>query len=180
MLWGIVIIGSIILITIIMYNELIKLKNLGNEAFATMDVYLKKRTDLIPNLVSIVKGYASHEKETFERIVVARNQTFSSTSIEERQASENALSGTLKSLFALSENYPDLKANAQFLELQQQLQKTEEDIANSRKYYNAVVKKMNTKVETIPFNLVAMVGGFKPMSYFVIEIEERNGVTVEF
>ncbi|HZH93331.1 MAG TPA: LemA family protein [Tissierellaceae bacterium] len=162
------------------YNGFIKIRNAVEEAFSTMDVYLKKRYDLIPNLVETVKGYAKHEQETFQKIVEARAQAMNATTIEEKQASENVLTGTLKSLFALSENYPELKADSQFLDLQRQLQKVEEDIAQSRKYYNAVVKTMNTKVESFPSNIVAMLFGFKRATYFTADETERENVQVQF
>ncbi len=162
------------------YNKLISLRNLKDEAFATMDVYMKKRYDLIPNLVETVKGYASHEKETFEKVVQARSAAMGATSIEERQAGENMLTGTLRSLFALAENYPDLKANAGFLDLQSQLQKVEEDIAQSRKYYNAVVKDYNTRTELFPGSVIANMFGFKRGAYFEIETGERENVRVNF
>ena len=162
------------------YNVFIALKNKSEEAFATMDVFLKKRFDLIPNLVEAVKGYASHEQVTLEKVIKARNEAMKSQTLEERQASENILSGTLKSLFALSESYPDLKADSSFLNLQNQLQKVEEDIAQSRKYYNGVVKSFNTKVESFPDNLLAMLLGFKKYPYFMIDEGERENVKVSF
>lgn len=162
------------------YNGFIKLRNTVEEAFSTMDVYLKKRYDLIPNLIETVKGYAKHESETLQNVIEARNKAMNAQSIEERQNSENALTGTLKSLFALSEGYPELKADRQFLDLQTQLQKVEEDIAQSRKYYNAVVKSMNTKVESFPSNLVASVFGFKKSDFFTIQESERENVRVSF
>jgi len=162
------------------YNVFIALKNKSEEAFATMDVFLKKRFDLIPNLVEAVKGYASHEQATLEKVIKARNEAMKAQTLEDRQASENILSGTLKSLFALSESYPDLKANSSFLNLQNQLQKVEEDIAQSRKYYNGVVKSFNTKVESFPDNLLAMLFGFKKYPYFMIDDGERENVKVSF
>lgn len=162
------------------YNGFIKIRNAVEEAFSTMDVYLKKRYDLIPNLVETVKGYTTHEQETFQKVVEARSNAMNASTIEERQASENMLTGTLKSLFALSENYPELKADTQFLDLQQQLQKVEEDIAQSRKYYNAVVKTLNTKVESFPSNIVAKIFGFERATYFVIDETERENVQVQF
>ena len=163
------------------YNGFIKLRNSVEEAFATMDVYMKKRYDLIPNLVETVKGYASHEKETLENVTKARNMAAGAETIEQRMAGENMLAGTLKSLFAVAENYPNLKANENFMDLQRQLQKVEEDIANSRKYYNAVVKQYNTKRETIPSSVVAGMFHFekKPM-FEVTETAEREAVKVEF
>ncbi|MDY0236099.1 MAG: LemA family protein [Gudongella sp.] len=162
------------------YNSFVKLRNTVEEAFATMDVYLKKRYDLIPNLIETVKGYASHESETFEKVVKARSMAMNAGSIEERQVSENNLTGTLKSLFALSEGYPDLKADSQFLDLQRQLEKVEEDISQARKYYNAVVKALNTKVESFPSNIVAKLFGFKRDVYFTADETERENVKVSF
>lgn len=162
------------------YNKFITLRNLKDEGFATMDVYLKKRYDLIPNLVETVKGYASHEKETLEKVISARNMAASATGMEEKMKGENALAGTLKSLFAIAESYPDLKANQNFMDLQKQLQSIETDIAQSRKYYNGVVKSYNTKTELFPASLVAGIFGFKKASYFEIEEGERAGVQVSF
>ncbi len=163
------------------YNSLVKLRNLVEEAFATMDVYLKKRYDLIPNLVETVKGYAAHESSTLEKVVQARNMAASAGSTEDRIKGENMLSGALKSLFALAEAYPDLKANTNFMDLQLQLQKVEEDIANSRKYYNATVREYNIKTEVFPYNIIAGIFKFvrKPL-YEVNEEEERQNVKVQF
>ena len=165
MLIAIGIIVVLIIIFVVMYNGFIRLKNNCDEAFATMDVYLKKRYDLIPNLVETVKGYAAHEKETLERVVAARNMAQGASTPEEKAAGESMLQGTLKSLFAVAESYPDLKANQNFMDLQGQLKAVEEDIANSRKYYNAVVKQFNTKCEVFPSNLIAGIFHFekKPM-----------------
>lgn len=163
------------------YNGFIRLKNAVEEAFSTMDVYLKKRFDLIPNLVETVKGYAAHEKQTLENVISARNMAMNAGSLDERIENENILSGTLKSLFALSENYPDLKANTNFLDLQNQLKLVEEDIANSRKYYNANVKVFNIKCEAFPSNIIARMFKFtnKPM-YEVSSEAERENVNVKF
>lgn len=183
------IIGSIIAViviilvvdTIAMYNTFIKLKNNCDEAFATMDVYLKKRFDLIPNLVETVKGYASHEKETLEKVIAARNNLQNAVTPEEKLAGENALQGTLKTLFAVAEAYPDLKANTNFLDLQNQLKAVEADIANSRKYYNAVVKQFNTKCEMFPSNIVASIFHFEKKPMFEVDsAEERKNVEVKF
>ncbi len=178
------VIGGIVLAVLLWgvggYNRLITLRNLKDEAFATMDVYMKKRYDLIPNLVETVKGYASHEKETFERVVAARSAAMGAQNLEERAQGENMLTGTLKSLFALAENYPELKANTNFMDLQQQLQKVEEDIAQSRKYYNAVVKDYNTRTELFPSSILASMFGFTKGQYFEIETGERENVRVSF
>ena len=177
----VVIIVILVVDTIAMYNSFIKLRNNCEVAFSTMDVYMKKRFDLIPNLVETVKGYAAHEKETLEKVIAARNSIQSATTVEEKMARENVLQGTLKSLFAVAEAYPDLKANTNFLDLQDQLKSVEEDIANSRKYYNAVVKQFNTKCETFPSNIVASIFHFerKPM-FEVNSAEERQNVEVKF
>lgn len=163
------------------YNGFVKLRNKVEEAFAAMDVSLKKRYDLIPNYVETVKGYAKHESETLEKVIAARNAAMSSASPEEQIANDNILSGTLKSLFALSEAYPDLKANQNFLQLQDQLQRIEEEIAGSRRYYNGVVNKFNTSIEMFPGNILAGIFGFKrkPL-YEVNDAQERENVKVSF
>ena len=162
------------------YNGLVRLRNQCDEAFSTMDVYMKKRFDLIPNLVATVKGYAKHESETLEKVIAARNAGFTPTP-EAMAAEDNQITGALRSIFALSESYPELKANTNFQELQSQLEKTEEDIANSRKYYNAVVKKYNDKCMVIPSNIVASLGHFEKKQMFEVENpEERQNVKVEF
>lgn len=162
------------------YNGLVKLRNTVEEGYATMDVYLKKRYDLIPNLVETVKGYAKHESEVLEKVTEARAGVQSASSVEEKLKNENSLTGTLKTLFAVSEAYPELKANQNFLSLQNQLQKLEEDIANARKYYNAVVKEMNNRVEMFPTNIVAGIFGFKRQPMFEAPAQERENVTVKF
>ena len=163
------------------YNGLIRLRNKCEEAFSTMDVSLKKRYDLIPNLVETVKGYAKHERETLEAVIAARNKAASATGAQARIESDAALSGTLKSLFAVAESYPDLKANANFTKLQEQLSRVEEEIAGARRYYNGVVTKYNTKSETFPSSVVAGMFGFarKPL-YEVNSDAERENVTVSF
>lgn len=177
----IAVIAVVAVFVIAVYNGFVKLRNAVEEAFSTMDVYLKKRYDLIPNLVETVKGYASHEAETLEKVVQARNIASSASTLEGKIEGENMLTGALKSLFAVAEAYPDLKANTNFLDLQQQLQKTEDDIANARKYYNAVVKEFNTKTETFPSNLIAGMFHFtrKPLFEVAAE-EERQRVEVRF
>ena len=163
------------------YNGFISMRNKVEEAFATMDVYLKKRYDLIPNLVETVKGYATHEAGTFEKVTAARNMAAGATNIEDKIAGENMLQGALKSLFAVAEAYPDLKANLSFLDLQSQLKMLEDDIANARKYYNAVVKTFNTMVEVFPGNILANLFGFKRKTMFeVSEESQRETVKVQF
>ena len=163
------------------YNGFIRLRNMVEEAFATMDVYLKKRYDLIPNLVETVKGYAAHEKTTLEKVIQARNMAADSKTIEGRIQGENMLQSTLRSLFAVAEAYPDLKANQNFMELQSQLQRIEDEIANSRKYYNAVVKQFNTKTESFPSNIIAGIFNFTRKTMFEVKDEaERDAVKVQF
>ncbi|MBR5128632.1 MAG: LemA family protein [Firmicutes bacterium] len=182
MIIGLIIAVVVIAIIVIgMYNSFIKLKNNCEEAFATMDVYLKKRYDLIPNLVETVKGYATHEKETLEKVIAARNMAQEAGTMEEKLAGENMLAGSLKSLFAVAEGYPDLKANTNFMDLQGQLKAVEEDIANSRKYYNAVIKQFNTKCEMFPSNIIASIFKFEKKPMFEVDApEERQNVKVSF
>ena len=176
-----ILLAIIVIYFITGYNGFIKLRNSVEEAFSTMDVYLKKRFDLIPNLVETVKGYAAHEKSTLENVTEARTAVMNSATTADKLANESVLSSTLRSLFAVAENYPELKANTNFLELQGQLQQTEDDIANSRKYYNAVVKQFNTKCETFPSNIIASLFHFtrRPM-FEVSSEEERQNVKVSF
>lgn len=180
-----IIIGAIVLIFVIWliatYNGLVRNRNNVDESFSTMDVYLKKRYDLIPNLVETVKGYAKHEKETLEKVMQARNVAMQSTTPEQKIENNNALQGTLKSLFAVAENYPDLKANQNFLDLQASLKEVEGEIANSRKYYNGTVKIYNNAVQTVPTNIVAKWFKFTPRTMYVVDdVEERKNVKVSF
>jgi len=179
-----VILGIVVIIflwLIMSRNNFVKVKNQVEEAFSTMDVYLKKRYDLIPNLVETVKGYATHESETFTKVTAARTAAMSSNSIDEKIANENMLSDTLKSLFAVAEAYPQLQANTNFLDLQKQLQLLEGEIANSRKYYNAIVRTMNTMVESFPSNVIANIFGFKKQPFFEVgSAAERENVQVKF
>ncbi len=179
---AVIAVAAIVLIWIISaYNGFVKLRNMVEEAFSTMDVYLKKRYDLIPNIVETVKGYATHEAETLEKVVQARNMAAGATSVEDKIKGENMLQGTLKSLFAIAESYPDLKANQNFMDLQAQLQRIEDEIANSRKYYNAIVKEFNTKTEVFPSNIVAGMFNFKRKPMFeVSDVSEREAVKVNF
>lgn len=162
------------------FNALTGLKQRVAEAFSTMDVYLKKRFDLIPNLVETVKGYATHEKETLENVIKARNTYLSATNPQEAIDSANQITGALSKLFSLTESYPDLKANENFLQMQQDLRLSEEDIANARKFYNACVRQYNGKVLMIPSNIVAAICGFKTAPMFEAASEERENVKVKF
>lgn len=176
---GIILIG-VVMYVIFTYNELIRMKNKIEEALATIEAYLKKRYDLIPNLVETVKGYAKHEKQTFTDVIEARNKVMSAVGFDEMSKSENTLKGTLKSLFALAEGYPELKANENFLDLQDQLTKVEDDILQSRKYYNAVVKGFNTRIETFPNSIVANAFKFEKREYYRINEEAKQNVKVSF
>lgn len=162
------------------YNSLIKLDNSTKEAFSTMDVYMKKRYDLIPNIVSTVKGYAKHESETLEKVIKARNMAVDSKSMEDKVKNENAFQQTLKSLFAVAEAYPELKANTNFLDLQNQLKVLEGEIAESRKYYNGVVKSYNNRIKVVPSNIVASIFKFKEKPMFETDEASRQNVKVEF
>ena len=162
------------------FNGLVTLKNRAKEAWSDIDVQLKRRYDLIPNLVETVKGYASHEKETFDKVIQARSKAMSAQGLKEKGDAENALSGTLKSLFALSENYPDLKASVNFLELQKELTDTEDKIQAARRFYNGNVLDLNTKLELFPTNMIAGMFGFKVSEFFNAEEGEKALPRVSF
>lgn len=184
---GIVVAVVVVLLVVIliaaiigMYNTLVRLRNTVEEAWSTVDVQLKKRYDLIPNLVETVKGYAKHEGETLEKVIAARNLAMTSSG-DAKMAAENALTGTLKSLFALQERYPDLKANTNFMDLQNQLKVIENEIASARRYYNGTVKTFNTKIEVFPSNLIANMMKLTKRPYFELDSEEeRKAVSVKF
>ena len=162
------------------YNGLIKLKNLCNNAWSDVDVQLKRRYDLIPNLVSTVKGYASHEKEVLENVTKARAEATTAKTPGEQSKAENMLTGALRQLFAVAENYPELKANTNFLDLQKNLSEIEDGIQNARRYYNAVVRDNNIKVESFPSNIIATTFGFKQREFFEMAEAERAVPKVEF
>ncbi len=164
---------------ILTYNSLVESRNMVKEAFATMDVYLKKRWDLVPNLVETVKGYSKHESETLEKVIEARGN-YTQMSRQEKVDSDNIIKGEVAKLIALSESYPDLKANQNFVDLSRQLVKLEDDIENSRKYYNGTVKNYNLKVLTIPTNIIASMFGFKEEKMFEAVDAERENVKVSF
>ncbi|MDO4962735.1 MAG: LemA family protein [bacterium] len=181
-MWIYVVIGIIILIiiyAIILYNSFIKLNNKVTEAFSTMDIYLKKRWDLIPNIVETVKGYAKHEKDTLKEIVDLRNNAYNEMSDEEKIKTNEQLSSKINKIMALAEAYPDLKSNENFKDLSNQLTKVEDDIANSRKYYNGVVRTFNNKVEMFPNNIFARLFGYKSKAMFEASENERKNIKVE-
>lgn len=164
-----IIVGVIVFWLILTYNRLITLKNRSKEAWSDIDVQLKRRYDLIPNLVETVKGYAAHEREVFEKVTQARSQAMGAKTLQEKGKAENALSSTLKTLFAIAENYPDLKASTNFLELQRELRDTEDKIQAARRFYNTNVRDLNTKIEMFPASMVAKLFNFKSMEFFQVE-----------
>ncbi len=175
----IVLIGLFLMLT---YNSLVTLRQRVKNAWSQVEVQLKRRYDLIPNLVETVKGYATHERETFEKVTQARNTAIAAQGVQAQAGAENMLTGALKSLFAVAENYPQLKADANFRQLQEELTGTENKIAFSRQFYNDTVQKMNTKVQMFPTNLVAGMFGFHEVEYFNLEAapEQRETVKVQF
>ncbi|MBN1779000.1 MAG: LemA family protein [Candidatus Buchananbacteria bacterium] len=180
-LWIIIAVIAVIIFWLIaVFNGLIKLKNRTKEAFSDIDVQLKRRHDLIPNLIETVKGYATHEKEVFEKVTEARTKAINAQGIEAKGEAENALSNTLKSIFAVAENYPDLKASQNFLQLQDELSDTENKIQAARRFYNGNVRDFNTKIEVFPNNLVAGMLSFKAFDFFQAAGEEKENVQVKF
>ena len=176
-----IIVGAVIIMAIAMYNSLVTFRNRCDNAWSQVDVQLRRRYDLIPNLVETVKGYAKHEREVFERVTQARTAAINAQSVKDQGQAENMLSGALKSLFAVVENYPELKANQNFLLLQEELAGTEGKIAYSRQFYNDQVMKFNLKQEVFPSNIIANMFGFKTKEYFQIEEEIARGpVKVSF
>lgn len=175
------IIAIFLLYAVSIYNRLVKLKNLVQEAWSSIDVMLKKRHDLIPNLVETVKGYATHERETLDSVTRARNQAVGANSLEAKEAAEKNLNQAMMNLFAVAEQYPDLKANANFQQLQGELTSIENDIEKSRRYYNGTARENNTLVESFPSNIVANMFKFEKVSYFELDnIAEREVPTVKF
>ncbi len=171
----------IVLWLITTYNGLVTLSNQTNEAWSDIDVQFKRQFDLIPNLVNIVKGYAAHEQGTLEKVVQARNQAMGAGNLTDKGQAENLISGALKSIFALSESYPDLKANQNFLELQRELSDTIDKIQASRRFYNGNVRDLNTKAEHFPSNIVANLFGFGKREFFQAESESvKQPVEVKF
>ncbi len=183
-MWIIWVIVAIVVILIaylvIAYNGLVSLRNRIENAWAQIDVQLKRRYDLIPNLVETVKGYASHERETLEAVVQARNMAMTAQGPQDQAAAENMITGALKSVFALSEAYPDLKANVNFLNLQEELTGTEGRIAYARQFYNDTVFRYNTKIQSVPTNVIAKQFKFSEREYFEVDDAARGNVEVDF
>ncbi len=182
MVW--LIIGAIVVIIIVFiittYNKLVVLRNRVRDQWSQIDVQLKRRFDLIPNLVETVKGYAKHESETLEDVVKARNTFLTANSKEAEMDANNQLTSAMSKLFALAESYPDLKANTNFTELQQELSTTEEKIASARQFYNDTVLTYNNAIETIPSNIIAGLFHFKREAFFEAKDTERENVQVKF
>ena len=189
--WGgaacivLLVLGGLIVVVagwfIVTYNGLVRLRNQVKNAWSQIDVQLKRRYDLIPNLVETVKGYAAHEKETFERVIRARQRGIDASTVKDQAEAENMITGALRQLFALAEAYPELKANQNFLALQEELSSTENKIAFSRQYYNDAVQTFNTRQEMFPANLVASMLGFQPAEFFEIEeASQREAPKVKF
>jgi len=174
------IVAAIVLWLIFTYNRLITLKNRAKEAWSDIDVQLKRRYDLIPNLVETVKGYAGHERGLFEEVTRARARAMGATNVKEKGEAENVLSATLKSLFAVAEAYPELKASTNFLELQRDLRDTEDKIQAARRFYNGNVMELNIKIESFPTNIIASALGFKKSEFFEAEEGEKSAPKVSF
>ena len=183
-MWPLIIVIAIVVLLVLYvigtYNSLVGLRNKVRDEWSQIDVQLKRRFDLIPNLVETVKGYAKHEKGTFEDVVKARNTFASATTKEDEMKASNELTQAVSKLFALAESYPELKSNTNFLDLQAQLKETEDKISYARQFYNDIVLKYNDKIMMFPSNLVAKMFGFKSETYFEALKEERENVKVEF
>ena len=177
-----IIIGIIVLLviyTLITYNNLVKINNIVKEAFSTMDIYLKKRWDLIPNLVEVVKGYAKHEKEVLNEITSLRANSYENMAMNKKININEKLTDEISKIMLVSENYPELKASSNFSQLSKELTKIEDDIANSRKYYNGTVRILNNQIQMFPSNIIAKIFGFKQANMFEAKSEEKNNVNVE-
>ncbi len=174
---GFIILGVLVILFVWVaatYNRLVRLQVRAEEAWRDIDTLLRKRADLIPNLVETVKGYAGHEREVFEKVAEARSASLKASTPREQGEADNFLQETLKSLFAVVENYPELKANQNFLELQQSLEELETEIARSRRYYNAVVRDLNTKIKVFPSNLIANLFGIREREFYTLPSEEMR------
>lgn len=180
MTWILLIVAVLAVVVAGIYNSVIRLKNKCDEAWSDIDTQLKRRYDLIPNLVETVKGYASHESKTLENVIKARNMAMQAGTVQQKEEAENMITGALKSLFALSESYPDLKANENFMNLQSTLKEIEEHIQLSRRYYNATARDFNTKIEVFPNNIFANMFGFKKRDFFQINEDQKENVKVSF
>lgn len=177
-----IIIGIIVLLAIYVfttYNSLVKTNNIVKEAFSTMDIYLKKRWDLVPNLVEVIKEYAKYEKDVFSEITLIRTNSYEKMSIDNKININEKLTDEISKIMVISENYPELKASENFLQLSKELTQIEDEIANSRKYYNGTVRILNTKIQMFPSNIVAGLFGFNQANMFEINAKEKNNIKVE-
>jgi LemA protein len=179
-MWIIVVVAVIGLAVALMYNKLVSGRNRVKNAWHQIDVQLKRRYDLVPNLVETVKGYASHEKEVFQKVTEARSRAMGAASVGEASEANNMLSATLKSLFAVAESYPELKANQNFLRLQEELTSTENKIAFARQFYNDVTMQYNTSIQKVPLNVIANLFNFRVSDYWEIPEAEKGPVEVKF
>ena len=177
---AIVVAGLLLVLIVFLYNRLVQLRNRTDNAWSQVDVQLRRRYDLIPNLVETVKGYASHERQTFEEVVKARAAAQDASSVEEQAEAENMLTGALRRLFALAEDYPELRASENFQNLQQQLAETEDKISIARQIYNDTTLSYNNAVQTVPSNIVANMFGFETREYFEVEDDVRSAPEVGF
>jgi LemA protein len=173
-------VAVLLLYMIVAFNGLVRARNRVDNAWAQIDVQLRRRYDLIPNLVETVKGYATHERETFERVTEARSRAINASGVGDQAQAESMITGALKSLFAVAEAYPDLEANENFLELQEELSGTEGRIAYARQFYNDSVLRLNTKIETFPTNVIARAFNFEQREYFEADDTSRGPVSVQF
>jgi len=176
---AVILIGIVVLYVVVTFNSFISLRNRSRNAWADIDVQLKRRHDLVPNLVAVVQGYASHEKSIFEDVARLRSRAMGLQNTEERAGTESQLAGAIKSIFAVAEAYPDLKADKNFRELQAQLAEVEDHIQYARRYYNAVVRDLNTKREMFPSSVIAGMAGVQPLPYFQVADEEREAVRID-
>jgi len=180
-IWGLLgIVALVVLWLIAVYNGIISLKNRTKEAWSDIDVQLKRRYDLIPNLIETVKGYATHEKDVFTEVTKARTEAISATGLANKATKENMLTDALKSVFAVAESYPDLKASQNFLQLQSELTDTEDKIEASRRFYNGNVRDFNTKIQVFPNNMIATQLGFKEFEMFEAQAGEKEPIKVDF
>ncbi len=181
-MWLYIIIAIVVILLLLVfstYNSLVKLNNRVEEAFSTMDVYLKKRWDLIPNIVETIKGYVKHEQETLEEVINLRNNSYDKMNADDKIAVNNKMSQEISKLMAIVESYPDLKASENFKDLSNQLTKVEEDIANARKYYNGTVRNFNDKVQMFPSNIIAKILGYKTKNMFEVSENERENINIK-
>jgi len=180
-MWTAIAVAAVLLLYIIsIYNGLVARRTQSREAWSTIDTQLKRRYDLIPNLVNTVKGAAKHESETLKAVIAARNSAMSATGVESKAAAENKITGALKSIFALAESYPALRANENFLELQREMTDTETKIQAARQFYNTVVMGLNTQIQQFPSNIIANMFKFTTEQFFEIDAAEKTAPKVEF